>query len=368
MVNAEGIKIFAHLGEAFAPPSESVGGHGVPIIRREAPVLAFAGKVVGRGSGLHPQVEELREDPGVDAIRGDSDWDIALEGNSAAAAIVSGLEELAMEMILEEEMELHLGARLVVVEEVDDAGCRELGVVAPLAEVGGAIFIAEGRESGIGDEPGIISVEEAVKFRAGEGFVAFLIENGPCIGNLGGHNPLIVNVREGLKLLALQLKVVSRCFIADASEFFKAEVEGMEGYGRVGVVGVRVRPGVGHGGVVDRENLDDAHLPVGGPVGHEFEVFKVTDSEVVGAAEGEHGDGHSGSVPFFASAEVERPGIGQGAVRPFLPDYFFAAADDELIFQVRGEGVGHSSRIEREGTGGIHADAVARGPVSQFGT
>ena len=39
MVNAVGVKVLSHLGEALDPPLAAVGEHGIPVIGWEAPVL-----------------------------------------------------------------------------------------------------------------------------------------------------------------------------------------------------------------------------------------------------------------------------------------------------------------------------------------
>ena len=103
----------------------------------------------------------------------------------------------------------------------------------------------------------------------------------------------------------------------------------VQGEGRIGVVGVGVFPGAGHGGVVDWQYLDDA-LPGGGrPVDEPFQVVELADAEILFRTEREDRDRRPGALPSaFGEPRVRRgvegvfAGAGQfapGAVGTLLP-------------------------------------------------
>ena len=83
--------------------------------------------------------------------------------------------------------------------------------------------------------------------------------------------------------------------------------------GRVGVVGVGVLPGVGHRGVVDRQELDHALLRGDGPVYEQLQVEEFADSETLLRTEREDGDGRTGAAPVA----LRNAGLQGGLDQPF---------------------------------------------------
>ena len=120
----------------------------------------------------------------------------------------------------------------------------------------------------------------------------------------------------------------------------------VQGEGRIGVVGVGVFPCTGHGGIVDRQYLDDA-LPGGGrPVDEPFQVVELTDAEILFRTEREDRDRRPGALPSaFGEPRVRRgvegvfAGAGQfapGAVGTLLPQdggEGLAVGDQEFVFE-----------------------------------
>ena len=51
MVNTESVEVLAHLAQAALPPGVVILGHLVPVVGREAPVLAVCGEIIRRSAG-----------------------------------------------------------------------------------------------------------------------------------------------------------------------------------------------------------------------------------------------------------------------------------------------------------------------------
>src|SRR5579859_1084683 len=79
VVNAEGVKIIAHLGKALFPPRKTAGRHARPVVGGKTPVLALGGEGIGRGAGLPVHVEKLWRLPGISAVTVNPDGDIAFD-------------------------------------------------------------------------------------------------------------------------------------------------------------------------------------------------------------------------------------------------------------------------------------------------
>nr|GFD57239.1 hypothetical protein [Tanacetum cinerariifolium] len=52
VVDAQHVEVARQVAQALLPPGVVVFCHALPIVGREAPVLAGGGEVVGRGAGL----------------------------------------------------------------------------------------------------------------------------------------------------------------------------------------------------------------------------------------------------------------------------------------------------------------------------
>ncbi len=72
----------------------------------------------------------------------------------------------------------------------------------------------------------------------------------------------------------------------------------MEGERGIGVVGIGVGPCPGHRGVVHRKELEHLLSGHGAPVDHLLEIHEIAGSEILLAADGEHGYGGAGGFPI----------------------------------------------------------------------
>ena len=82
MINSESIEISYHVLESLSPPSVVVVLHLVPVVRREAPILASCTKCIGWRASTCVHVEQRRAFPRINRYLIDSNWDIADENNS----------------------------------------------------------------------------------------------------------------------------------------------------------------------------------------------------------------------------------------------------------------------------------------------
>lgn len=83
-----------YLRQPRPPPGIVVLGHLLPVVGREAPVLAVRIEVVGGGARRRVHAKEVRELPRVDAVAVDADGQVALEDDAVGACVVGGLFQL----------------------------------------------------------------------------------------------------------------------------------------------------------------------------------------------------------------------------------------------------------------------------------
>jgi hypothetical protein len=106
------------------------------IERRQPPVLAHDGEVVGRSADAHALEKEMRVGPDVGAARGGADGEILVEpdAEAGAAAPLGGRAELAVELVLEPAVEVHLtGVRATERRHLGGARIAvRLGPAAPI--------------------------------------------------------------------------------------------------------------------------------------------------------------------------------------------------------------------------------------------
>ena len=106
VVDAVGIEVFSHLAETPYPPLAAVLQHLVPVVGREAPVLAFGRERIGRSTGLSVEVEVFRLHPCLDTVAADADGDVAFQDDPVLAGILVGGMHLLVEVVLYEIPEL----------------------------------------------------------------------------------------------------------------------------------------------------------------------------------------------------------------------------------------------------------------------
>ena len=292
MVYTEGIEILGHLAHAGLPPSIVVLGHLFPVIGGEAPVLAVLCKGIRRGAGLAVQVEQVGVLPGVCTVAAYPNGKVSLNGHPVQVGIVHGLPELTVQQELEVAVEAHflgvfVGKGLYLFGAIG-------GKLLPGLEVRSAVDVPEDAEHGVREEPFRVGI--------GKGFVGVRGQCGFALSSvielaeqfqLGTVYGFIVNGGQGLQLLFFGL-VGGILAHAGGRQVDKLRVQGK---GAHRVVRVGVLPGMGHGGVVDGEQLNHVLPGLHGPVHQVFNIVEFAHAKAVLAAEAEHGNGHAGAPP-----------------------------------------------------------------------
>ena len=340
VVDAEGVEVFGHLGHACPPPGVAVACHACPVVSRESPVLPDGRECVGRSPGLRVHVEQVRVEPCVDARAADADGQVALEDDAVVAGVGADLGQLRMQVVLDIAVECDVAAVAAAVGV--DGFAVIAGETAPAGEVGRARFVAQRAEGGIGDEPVSVGGDEGLVVAACRGAGAVAFERPAEQPQFVPVDTLVIYFGKGVQLAAQGAVLV---VLHDARGGQPDELR-VQGEGRIGVVGVGVFPGAGHGGVVDWQYLDDA-LPGGGrPVDEPFQVVELADAEILFRTEREDRDRRPGAPPpalgetrgcrgvegVFASAGQLAP----GAVGTLLPQdggEGLAVGDQEFVFE-----------------------------------
>ena len=294
MVDTVGVEILRHLAEAVLPPLEAILGHSVPVVGREAPVLAQDREVIRWCAGLAVHVEETRRAPGVDAEPADADRYVALEHD--AMRVIACLAELAVQMILQEIMEVDLAA--VRVDEGLDAGVVIDGILTPLRVVGSVVFLAEHAPRGVGEEPVLVTGHELLIVLAALSRAEILCEELAQILEFCVVDALIVDSLEHIELDADLLVVREALLILKGADSVGSQVHRVKRESRVGLVGIGVNPGAEHRGVVDGEDLKNLLSRLGAPVNHLLHVEEVADAEVIVSADGEYRYGGTRALPL----------------------------------------------------------------------
>ena len=203
MVDTIGIEILCHLTEATYPPLTAVLQHLIPVVGGEAPVLSVSRERIGRSSRLTIQVEILRFNPGFHTITTDANGNVTLQDDTMFTGIVVGSTHLLVEIVLHITPEI--GHLLVGLSQR----------LRPFRESCRTIEVAVVAELSIGFQPLlVVLVELLVSCRSFCGRsllpVKFL-----QIVHLGGEHTFIVNLGQGIQLLAQQFKMCFSFFIFD---------------------------------------------------------------------------------------------------------------------------------------------------------
>ncbi len=204
---------------------------------------------------------------------------------------------LLVEEVLHKVPECHflveLGARI--------AHCGTLTVlkgvvVGPLAECGCAVEVAIVAECGIGHEPVFVGIEKFLVLAALEHGGSFLVVEQLQVFALGVVHALVVDLRQGVQLLAQLLKLCCLERVLQRWQLVEVDVLRVQCIDADAVVGVGVLPCPGDGGVVDGQHLQGALAGGGHPVDHALEVAKVAHAEALLATQREDGNHGAGEL------------------------------------------------------------------------
>ena len=338
VVDAVGVEVFCHFAEAFHPPGAAVGYHFIPVVGGEAPVLTVGGEGIGRCTRLAVEVEVAGFHPCFHTVATDADGDIAFEDNAFLARIFVGGAHLLVEVELHEIPECHF---LVFAGATVGHGFAfafvETVVVGPLAEGGGAVEVAIVAECGVGHEPVFIGIEEGFECFAFQNFGTFLLKHLTQIASLGGIHAFVIDLRQGVEFALQGGVIVHALFICQCRKLAQVGVLRMQGVDADAIVGIRILPGVGDGGVVDGEHLQGTLTGGCHPVDHLFQVAEIAHAKATLAAkreDGHHGACHTprrnGKARFFQfiyhGVAFLQLGEHDGAIAGFFPKHILGIA------------------------------------------
>ena len=136
---------------------------------------------------------------------------------------------------------------------------------------------------------------------------------------------------------------------------------------------------MGHGCVVDRENLHGLLVGLDSPVDHLRQVSEVAHAEAAFGAEGEDRDGRAGALPnrqaevdvavaydqCFGVAQFRIGQIAVGVVFPSHDAAFFFLIEDEFVFQREGQVGGVDFHLPFGEVGVAHQDGFVGIPSAQ---
>ena len=106
MIHTVCVEIVLHLAETSLPPTEVILRHLVPVISREAPVLTANREIIGRRTGRSVQIEQLRINGCIDAVRADSDRYVTLHRYADRVRVSHSVSQLFVRMELQELIEI----------------------------------------------------------------------------------------------------------------------------------------------------------------------------------------------------------------------------------------------------------------------
>ncbi len=257
-------------------------------------------------------------------------------------------------------------------------GLRVACVVAPAEEVGSAVLVAESAESCVGEQPVAVALHKSLEVGAVECRFAVLNENLACVFVFGFVHALVVYFLESVQLACEFVVVLAAALVFECTQLGYAQVHGVQGKGGVGVVGVRVDPCVGHGGVVDRQELEECLLCGGSPVYHAEQVVEVAHAHVVVAAESEYGNCRACAAPGCESVDeahaCQHSGLSLGgsdayaAILATFPSNDFARVlveDEVFVFGIGINFGGGNVCAPYRKRSIAHAQSLARIPVAK---
>ena len=100
VVDAVGREMFGHLDISALPPRVTVSGHGLPVVRGKAPVLAREREGIGWCTCRTAEIEIMLFRPRFDRTTGDADGNIPLEHHPTPPRMGSDFAELRVQKII----------------------------------------------------------------------------------------------------------------------------------------------------------------------------------------------------------------------------------------------------------------------------
>ena len=227
MVDAVNIEVFSHLAETGFPPGETVAVHLLPVVCGESPVLTEHREIIGGSAGLAIEVEQLRRYPGVDRITGDADGNVALDSHTARVSVIAGSFHLFIEVILNPVHIIYIV--LALFHQLFHLFRVVNGILAPAAEVGRAVEIAEHTERSIGGKPGGIVFYEFTERGRFHRLSADFAEQLFCEFRFGSVYALVVNLLKRVEFTGEVIEISLTVGVGQLAKLAYAQIHRMQG-------------------------------------------------------------------------------------------------------------------------------------------
>ena len=115
--------------------------------------------------------------------------------------------------------------------------------------------------------------------------------------HLGVVYTLVVDLRQGVQLFPDDFEAQTLLLVLDGGQLSQVCILWMQGIDTDGIIRIGILPGVGDGGIVDREYLQHALLGLVAPVDEHFQVAKVAHAKAALTSQREDGDHRSCTLP-----------------------------------------------------------------------
>ena len=171
------------------------------------------------------------------------------------------------------------------------------GLCGPLVEVGRAISVAQHAVSGIGFKPCLVGFKKLLVCTSSAHIAPFLPEQFAQIPLLGLVHTFIVYLRQGIEFPAQCFVVGGTVGIGQRGQLSQVGILRMQGIDADAVVGIRVLPCAGDGGIIDGEHLQHALPSHGHPIHKLLQIAKIAHSKTALRAQREHGNHRSCGTP-----------------------------------------------------------------------
>ncbi len=195
----------------------------------------------------------------------------------------------------------------------------------------------------------------------------------------GVVHALVINLRETVEFLSDSVEIFSFLVIFESADSFGTKIHRVKRENGIRLIGIRVHPGSGHGGVVDGKNLQHLLTGLHAPVHHFLDIKEISDTEIIFSPYSEHGDSRAGTFPLFfrigKAGAVDYYLLGldfadhsENAVVHRLPTFHFAVArqNKEFIFETLRNRVEREVHFPYREPGVVHPDGPGGIPVAEI--
>ena len=161
-------------------------------------------------------------------------------------------------------------------------------MVRPLRVVSSTVLVTQEAVLCVGHEPLLGLLEEPFVFGGGHHLLSFLGEEQSQVLAFGFVHAFVVDLRQCVQFFPQLLIFMTFLLITQWRQSLKVDILRMEREDTDTAIRVAVGPGMGDGGIIDRQDLQHTLFGSRHPVDHLHQVTEVADTEALFAPQGEH--------------------------------------------------------------------------------